>query len=113
MEERRIRRHRHHWSKRRLQAFWEARSFKDADRGQELSYELAYVLVSILLGDHREELPGFLRAAVQRDLGAAAAEDHLGMSLGELAAMFLGPGDWEPIELSPQASDPVEEDAAE
>jgi hypothetical protein len=105
MEERQIRRHRHHWSKRGLQAFWEGRSFKDADRGQALSYELAYVLVSILVGDHREALPGFLRAATRSDVGAAASEDYLGISLGELAAMFLGPGQWEP---APSSAEPVE-----
>jgi hypothetical protein len=54
------------------------------------------VLVSILLGDHRDRLPAFLRAATEADFGAAAAERHLGMTLGELAGQFLGPGDWEP-----------------
>jgi hypothetical protein len=88
LEEHQVRRHRHHWTKRGLQGFWTAQSFRAHDRGQELSYELAYVLVSILLGDHRERLPPFLRSAVQGDFGAAAAREHLGLSLGQLAGSF-------------------------
>ena len=96
MTEREIRRHRHHWAKRGLQSFWAGGGFTHDDRGQDLSYELAYVLVSILLGDRRDRLRAFLRAATEADFGAAAAERHLGMTLGQLAAQFLGPGDWEP-----------------
>jgi hypothetical protein len=96
MDEREIRRQRHHWSKRGLSTFWSGESFKAADRGQELSYQLAYVLVSVLLGDHNAALPAFLRTAGQHDHGASAAESLLGFTLGHLAARFLGPGDWEP-----------------
>ena len=101
MTEREVRRHRHHWAKRGLNAFWAGGGFSDDDRGQELSYELAYVLVSILVGDHRQRVPAFLRAAKTSDFGASAAEDHLGMTLGELATQFLGPGDWEPRPVEP------------
>jgi hypothetical protein len=109
LDERRIRRHRHHWSKRGLQAFWEARSFSDPDRGQELSYELAYVLVSITAGDERDRFAAFLRAATSNDFGAAAAEQHLGFSLGELAGRFLGSGNWQPQPSpdEPQSMDPL------
>ena len=106
LNERDVRRHRHHWSKRGLDGFWAGRSFSEAGRGRDLSYELAYLLVSILAGDHRPRLPAFLRAAKRDDCGAAAAREHLGMSLGDLAAQFLGPGAWEPT------SDPPDEPGA-
>lgn len=102
LSERAVRRHRHHWTKRGLDRFWAGQGFADADRGQELSYELAYLLVSILVGDHRTRVPAFLRAAKREDCGASAAREHLGLALGDLAAQFLGPGDWE---LKPRPPD--------
>jgi hypothetical protein len=105
LTERDVRRHRHHWSKRGLQRFWDGEGFTHDDRGQELSYELAHLLVSLLVGDHRDRVRPFLRAARSDDFGAAAARDHLGMTLGELATKFLGPGDWEPEPPDPAAAD--------
>jgi len=37
-----------------------------------------------------------LRQAHYRDGGQTAALDCLGLSLGDVAARFLGPGDWRP-----------------
>jgi hypothetical protein len=72
-----------------------------------LSYELADVLVSSLFRDYqprwlgwdnrpREQLMAFLREAHFRDAGQLAAEEHLGIRLGDHAAKFLGPGNWNP-----------------
>jgi hypothetical protein len=111
LRERDVRRHQHHWAKRGLQCFWGGDGFTHDDRGQELSYELAYLLVSILIGDHRGRVPAFLRASTRGDFGVAAAREHLGMTLGQLATQFLGEGDWEPLLEPPQATDDDDNDA--
>jgi hypothetical protein len=91
-----VEQHRMYWSPRKLQDFWSGCSFGQPDAGQRLSYQLAEVLVRNLLQDHRPRFVDFLAHARQADCGEDAAREYLGMSLGNCAATFLGPGDWKP-----------------
>jgi hypothetical protein len=72
-----------------------------------LSYELAEVLARTLLEDARpgwfarkfaarDRLLGFVRTAQAADAGEAACREHLRCGVGDLAARFLGQGDWCP-----------------
>ena len=98
-----VRRQQHHWRKYGLQSFWSGESFQRGDRGQGLSYALAEILVNILLADHRRDFHDFLEDADAADAGEAAAQEHLGVGLADLAGQFLGPGDWQPA--APSAAD--------
>lgn len=91
-----VRRQQHHWSKRGLDAFWSGDAFQRGDRGQQLSYTLAEVLMQNLVNTRGGELTAFVADAKAADAGDAAARENLGVSLGDLVAEFLGPGDWEP-----------------
>jgi hypothetical protein len=104
--------HRQFWNCRTIQEFWSGRSFHRADDGQMLSYNLAQVLVHKLATARdiaREQLQAFLAASDAADAGQAAALRHLDLSLGDLAASFLGPGQWEP---DPSACSPPSPPAA-
>ena len=72
-----------------------------------MSYQLAEVLMRLLVADHRPRWFGlsrerqrrffaFLQEADRTDCGEAAAQEHLGFGLEQLANQFLGPGDWAP-----------------
>ena len=87
-------RHRELWDEDTIQDFWSGESFRDPETS-ELSYGLAEVLFAIIL-KNSQHLGDFVRMASWEDAGQAAAEEHLGVSLEEIAAEFLGPGDWEP-----------------
>lgn len=80
-----------------LKDFWSGRGFGMPDDRQELAYSLAEVLTRLLL---ERANPGgfaaFLREASAEDAGESACREHLKCGLAELAATFLGPGDWEP-----------------
>jgi hypothetical protein len=91
-----VRRQQHHWRKNGLHTFWAGESFQRGDRGQELSYALAEVLVQNLLADHRRSFRDFLDDAESDDAGDSAAREHFGTGLGEITAQFLGEGDWSP-----------------
>ncbi len=93
-------RHRGYWARHGLTGFWSGESFSNPDDGQELSYHLSQTLVRPLLADSPRQFLAFASAARWEDCGAAAAKEHLGMALGELAARCLGPGDWEPVVAS-------------
>jgi hypothetical protein len=99
-----VRKHGRYWGRHRLGAFWTGRAFTQPDRGQELSYALAEVLVNNLLNDHGRQFRSFLIDAKASDCGEAAARKHFGISLGTLAAEFLGGGDWGPPTDAPTAS---------
>jgi hypothetical protein len=119
LDARAARQHKHVWGRRGLNEFWFGDGFYSAGRVQELSYKLEEVLVRLLIEDFRprwfgwdrapqRRLVAFLRAADATDGGEAAAREHLGMGLGELASRFLGPGDWEPREAKTPADQPVD-----
>jgi hypothetical protein len=86
--------HQRYWRRRGLDAFWSGEAFSAAGRLGQLSYELAEILLQLLIEDSRRQLPAFVRAASESDGGEAACREHLGFGLGDLAARFLGPGPW-------------------
>ncbi|NLX58562.1 MAG: hypothetical protein GXY74_05675 [Phycisphaerae bacterium] len=97
--------HRAFWSETGLDAFWNGGGFSGNSRARGMCYELAHILVQPLVEDHRPRWFGlsrrhhrafmaFLREAAEFDGGDSACIEHLGLSLGDLAARFLGPGNW-------------------
>jgi hypothetical protein len=85
------------WTEARLQAFWAGTTFYQPGDSNELSYNLAEVLVKLL--SEKGDAPAFrafLEAARQDDAGQTAALDVLGVDLGEIAGTFLGEGNWRP-----------------
>lgn len=62
-------------------------------------YDLAHIMMMKLervLKPKKADLLAFIKDASAADSGEAAARSHLGISLGDLAASYLGPGDWSP-----------------
>lgn len=86
--------HHEFWTSERLQTFWWGPIFDDGE-ASELSYSLAEILIE-LAAQERKDFPGFLTHANYKDAGITASNEYLGKSLGKLAGIFLGPGDWEP-----------------
>jgi hypothetical protein len=81
-------RHRNFWKTQEIQEFWSGKSFLRADEGNELSYDLARILVSQFAGNW-EQFRAFALAAQGEDGGAAAAQLHLGVELGAVACALL------------------------
>lgn len=91
-------RHLQFWGEAEIQEFWSGRSFLRADEGNELSYDIARILVSQLASDW-ERFRAFVLAADSADGGDAAAREHLGADLaGLMAALLERPADirWAP-----------------
>lgn len=91
-------RHQAFWRAAEIQEFWSGQSFLRADDGNELSYDLARILVAQFASDW-PRFQQFALAAHIADGGAAAAREHLGVELGDVAAALLGsPADagWAP-----------------
>ena len=99
--------HKKYWRKHSLDSFWRGDGFHRAGKVQKLSYQLAEILMRLLVEEHRprwfsfskerqKKLFQFLRFAEVVDCGAESAQSHLGMTLSEIAGKFLGPGEWEP-----------------
>jgi hypothetical protein len=89
-----VQRHQALWRRQGLQKFWTGESFDGED--EELSYHLAEVLTRNIRADYTAAFIPFVASADWRDAGDAAASEALGADLGEIAARFLGPGDWRP-----------------
>jgi len=90
---------RHHdfWNEQNIQSFWAGTSFYEPGDANELSYNLAEVLLKLL--SERGEAAGireFIQQASQADAGQTAALELLGADLGEIAGTFLGEGNWRP-----------------
>lgn len=81
-------RHRKFWGTSEIQEFWSGKSFLRADEGNELSYDLARILVSQFASEWGR-FRSFVLAANGADGGASAAAEHLGVELGEVAAVLL------------------------
>lgn len=101
------RRHKRYWAKHGLDELWRGEGFFRPGRGQELSYQLAEILVRLLIEEARPRWFGlvrepqrrffaFVRQARESDCGEAACRKHLQFGLGDLAARFLGRGTWSP-----------------
>jgi len=90
------------WTEERMQGFWSGELWNSAEDEQAFCYEMARTVFR-LLRQAVNNAPGPFRAFVgdanRKDGGEAAAEEHLGISLGALAEEFLGPGDWTPEPL--------------
>ena len=86
-------RQRAYWDRDSIQRFWTGESFRVGDE-RELSYALAEHLVTLLVREFRV-LESFILAAAREDAGQAAARQHLGLDLPDIAAAFLGEGDWQ------------------
>ncbi|QPF72201.1 hypothetical protein G8A07_04160 [Roseateles sp. DAIF2] len=82
-------RHQEFWGAGEIQEFWSGRSFLRADQGNELSYDLARILVAQLSAADWARFRDFVLAANLEDAGAAAARAHLGMELADLIAALL------------------------
>jgi hypothetical protein len=94
-----VARHRAYWTPATIQQFWSGASWRVVEDGNELSYSLAQILMRLFYEDVKpgpEKFRDFVGNASWEDGGQAAMCKHFGVSLGELAAVFLGDGDWEP-----------------
>jgi hypothetical protein len=100
-----VRKHRRYWGRHGLGAFWTGQAFSRPDRGQELSYALAEVIVNNLLNDHGRQFRAFLDEAKATDCGEAAAQKHFGIRLSDLAGQFLGEGNLAPPPAASATSD--------
>ena len=92
-------RHRAFWNSQTIQQFWSGASWHLPGEGNELSYSLAQIVLRVIHNDLRPDAASFrafLGAASWEDAGEKAAAAHLRCSLGELAEVFLGSGDWSP-----------------
>jgi hypothetical protein len=100
-------RHRRHWGEHGLDGLWRGSGFHQVGEVQGLSYELAEILTRLLVVDARprwfgwvrkpeRQFRAFMQEASTADGGEAACRKHLGHALGDLAARFLGPGEWSP-----------------
>jgi hypothetical protein len=101
------RRHKRYWGKHGLDNFWRGQGFGRPGKVQELNYQLAEILVRLLVEQGRPRWLGwdrgpqrrffaFLRGAKESDCGEEACMEHLGFGLSDLAGRFLGQGAWSP-----------------
>ena len=81
-------RHLKFWGAAEIQEFWSGKSFLRNDEGNELSYDLAKVLVSQFAANW-ESFRQFALAADLADGAAAAAQLHLGIDLGAAVCAIL------------------------
>ena len=100
-------RHKRYWTKHGMDEFWRGEGFSRAGKVQELTYQLAEILMRLLVEDARPRWFGWVREPQQRfflflqeanevDCGEEACRECLGFELRDLAARFLGEGDWSP-----------------
>ena len=91
-------RHRTFWGPTEIQQFWSGKSFLRSDEGNELSYDLARIIVS-QFGAAWDRFRPFVLSATVEDGGASAAAEHLGVQLGEVVSALLeqeSTSQWEP-----------------
>lgn len=87
------------WNAQSIQDFWSGKTFFD-DEWASLSYSLAPVLLDIIrreLHPDFAKVQRFIQTASYEDGGESAAQRFFGISLGEIAGVFLGEEtDWTP-----------------
>jgi hypothetical protein len=83
------------WNAQTIQEFWSGKSFLRTDDGNELSYDLARQLTTLLSQD-RTSFVKFANAVELNDGGQRAAQTHLGIGLELAVEKLLGEGDWQP-----------------
>ncbi len=81
-------RHLAFWGVAQVQQFWSGQSFLRNDEGNELSYDLARLLVAEFAADW-PRFRDFARHALAADGGAAAAAEHLGIDLGAAVSAVM------------------------
>ena len=91
--------HRRFWFEDTIQTFWAGTTPQEYPEYRDLYYELCDLLV-FFLSERAKSLTDFLRLASELDAGQTAASVLLKIDLGELAATFLGPGQWAPDPLA-------------
>jgi len=95
------REHKQYWAKHGMDEFWYGDGFSRSGKVQKLSYQLAEILMRLLVEEARPRWFGwvrepqrrffaFLREASVQDCGRSACEKHLGCGLQDVAAKFLG-----------------------
>lgn len=82
-----------HWNAETIQDFWSGNSFNLPTIANELSYHLSQALTYRLMKD-RTTFNVFSASARADDAGEAALQQSYGFGLNDLAATFLGEGDW-------------------
>lgn len=98
--------HHAYWNPQTIQEFWSGLSFKQV-AGQTLSYSLAGILLNLIATELQPppvRFRDFVRHANRKDAGQSAAQEYLEIDLSDLAATFLGPGEWTPRANSPDGS---------
>lgn len=83
------RQHQRFWSAAQIQHFWSGDSFTQADEGNALSYDLGRILTTHFASGDWPRFAAFANAADRADGGASAAQDHLGLSLGQVVCALL------------------------
>jgi hypothetical protein len=94
-----VERHHQHWNSRSIQEFWNGRAWQIPGDSFELAYNLAQILWRKIEGDLGAPRPAILEFLAQarfEDGGETAFIQAFDLNLGELAADFLGEGDWRP-----------------
>ena len=81
-------RHKVFWGEQEMQQFWSGQSFLRTDDGNELSYDFARILVEQFSADWKR-FARFACSAQLADAGAQAAEQELGIRLGDAVAAIL------------------------
>lgn len=81
--------HLRYWDECRIQEFWSGKSFHRTDDGNLLSYDLAQKIVE-QFASNWGIFRAFVLSAHVADGGAAAAVEHFGLNLGEVAAAVVG-----------------------
>lgn len=76
------------WGENEIQEFWAGDSFSRPDEGNELSYDLARMMVEQMAQDW-ESFRRFVLAAEAADAGAKAAQEHLHIDLGDFVTTLL------------------------
>jgi hypothetical protein len=88
-------RHLAFWNEQNIQEFWAGVSWRKAGDSNELSYNLAEIMLQ-LLSERQGDWGAFVKQADWRDAGQTAALQCLDTDLGAVMGTFLGPGDWRP-----------------
>lgn len=81
-------RHKNFWQPELIQEFWSGKSFLRSDQGNELSYDLARILVSQFAADWAR-FRQFALSADLADAASTAARAHLGVELGAAVCAIL------------------------
>jgi hypothetical protein len=81
-------RHKKFWQPQIIQEFWSGKSFLRSDQGNELSYDLARILVAQFAGDW-DRFRRFALSADVADAASSSARLHLGVPLGAAVCAVL------------------------